>query len=200
MKIKTVYIYGTIAIIVAFVLIVSAIQSSSNNGVLTHSETKMPADDFHKSISDNPNQQPGSSNVTSETLSKLNELKKQFESMPDDTTRIREYADFLSMSHKQNDAIPLYEKILSNDPNRIDILFSLTFIYYNQNNMDKAEEFTKRILSADPANVQALYNSGAIQASRGNKVKARKIWEDLISSFPASETTELAKNSLKQIQ
>lgn len=200
MKIKTVYIYGSIAIIVAFVLIVSAIQSSSINGVLTRSETKMPADDFHKSISDNPNQQPGSSNVTSETLSKLNELKKQFESMPDDTTRIREYADFLSMSHKQNDAIPLYEKILSKDPGRIDILFSLTFIYYNQSNMDKAEEFTNRILSADPANVQALYNSGAIQASRGNKVKARKIWEDLISSFPASETTELAKNSLKQLQ
>jgi tetratricopeptide (TPR) repeat protein len=199
MNIKPVYIYGILTIFVAIILIISSWNSSSGNRVISDSGNKMPADDLHNSLRNKLNQSPGSSNVTSETLRKLEELKHQFESMPDDTLRIREYADFLVMSHRHIDAIPLYEKVLSKDSNRIDILFSLTFIYYNQSNMNKAEELTNKILFKDPANVQAIYNSGAIAASKGNKVEARKIWENLITRYPHSETTELAKTSLNKL-
>lgn len=200
LRIKPAYIYGVITIIAAIVLTFSAWNSSAGDGVILDADNKMPADELHKNLHNNLNQSPGSSNVTSETLHKLEELKNKFESMPDDTLTIREYADFLVMAHKPMEAIPLYDKILSIDQKRIDILFSLTFIYYNQGNLLKSEELTNSILNIDHSNVQAIYNSGAIEASRGNKEKARKIWEDLIGSFPPSETTELAKNSLDRLK
>lgn len=200
MKIKPVYIYGVLTIFVVLILTISSWNSSSGDEVISDTSNKMPADDLHNNLHNNLNQSPGSSNVTSETFHKLEELKDKFESMPDDTLRIREYADFLVMAHKHTEAIPLYEKILREDSNRIDILFSLTFIYYNQQNMSRAEELTNQILVKDPANVQAIYNSGAIAASKGNKVEARKIWEGLISMYPHSETTKLANTSLNQLK
>lgn len=200
LRIRPVHVYGLLTIVVAIVLIISAWNSTSEDGVITDTVNDMPADDLHNNIRNKMSQTPGSSNVTSETLGKLEELKNRFEAMSDDTLRIREYADFLVMAHRQSDATPLYEKILIRDSGRIDILFSLTFIYYDQRNLSKAEELTNKILIKDPDNVQAIYNSGAIEASRGNSVTARKIWEDLISRFPYSETTELAKTSLNQLK
>lgn len=200
LRIKPAYIYGVVTIIAAIVLIISSWNSSSGDGVISDTINNMPADDIHNSLRNNLNQSPGSSNVTSETLNKLEELKNKFELSPDDTLIMLEYADFLVMAHKPMEAIPVYDKILSIDRKRIDVLFSLTSIYYDQGNFMIAEELTNRILNIDHSNVQAIYNSGAIEASRGNKDKARKIWENLLSSFPPSETTELAKNSLSRLK
>lgn len=169
----------------------------TSNDVVTNEQ--MPKDDIHKELTNPMSQSPGPSNVTSETMQKMEVLKKSVEANPEDTLKIREYADFLSMAHKPKDAIKYYEKILNRDNNRIDILFSLTFIYYNEGNVSKADELTKTILKIDPDNEMALYNTGAIEASRGNKEQAREIWTKLIEAFPGSETTELAKNSLNRL-
>lgn len=198
MKFKIIHLYALLAFIIIIVLIISSQQSTVTDNTSIINE-QMPGDDIHKEFTNPMSQSPGTSNVTSETIQKLETLKKAVDASPDDTLRIREYADFLSMAHKSKDAIQFYEKILSKDNNRIDILFSLTFIYYNEGNMNKAEELTRKVLTIDPKNEMAIYNTGAIEASRGNRERAREIWTKLIEDFPGSETSDLAKNSLNRL-
>lgn len=198
MKFKTIYVYGIVIAVVIVVLLIASMESTvSETG--TNSSEITPQDEIHTNISGELNQAPGSSNVTSETMHKLDVLKKAVINNPGDTLKLREYADFLTMAHKPTEAIPYYEKILSIDNNRIDILFSLTFVYYNKGDMTKAEELTQKILSIDPVNQMAIYNTGAIHASRGNKSAARDIWTKLIKDYPSSETAQLAQNSLNRL-
>jgi len=130
----------------------------------------------------------------------LNALENQFKMNPNDTAVLRQYADLLAVSHKQDESIPLYEKILKKNPKRSDILFSLSFIYYNKGDFFNAEEMTKKILVFDKNNTQALYNIGAIAASRGDSQKAREVWNKLVAEFPNSESSALAKESLSKLK
>ncbi|HSD62272.1 MAG TPA: tetratricopeptide repeat protein, partial [Ignavibacteriaceae bacterium] len=102
-------------------------------------------------------------------------------------------------AHRQEEALPYYEKILEMDPKRIDVLFDLAMINYNRQKFDKAEDYTQRILKNDKNNPQALYNLGAIAASKGEKERAREIWNKLISGYPNDEVTQLARSSLEKL-
>ncbi|HMU42277.1 MAG TPA: tetratricopeptide repeat protein [Ignavibacteriaceae bacterium] len=200
MKIKPLYIYGSIAVIAILVLIVLTQSNSSDSSSTNISNKQMPQDSIHSGLGNPTAENPTKDNVTENVKHKLEMLKKAVDDNPNDTLKIREYADFLAAAHKQLDAIQYYERILQINPKRTDIYFSLSFIYYNNQNFTKAEELTNKILSYDKKNVQALYNLGAISASIGNKEKAKKIWENLLSEFPNSEVSDLTKTSLSQLK
>ena len=161
---------------------------------------QMPADELHKGLNNPTTPPPTKENVSEGFKHELNALKEEFNKNPKDTSVLRQYADLLAASHKQDEAIPLYEKILKINPHRTDILFSLSFIYYNKGDFLNAEEITKRILIYDKKNPQALYNIGAIAVSMGNSRKAREIWTKLITDYPTSETAGLAKESLGKLK
>lgn len=200
MKIKPLYIYGSVAVIVIVSLIILTQVNNSNTGSTNRSNKEMPQDSIHNGLGNPTAENPTKDNVTENVKHKLEMLKKVVDENPNDTLKIREYADFLTAAHRQMDAIEYYEKILKVNPKRTDIYFSLSFIYFNNQNFTKAEELTNRILSFDKKNVQAVYNLGAISASLGNKEKAKKIWENLLSEYPNSEVTELTKTSLSQLK
>lgn len=199
MKIKPFYFYLALAVIVIVILLISSQQSPTAEKFNDLSETQITENDIHKDLNNPMSQTPGSANVTSETMRRMEELKKAYNEDPGDTVKIIQYADFLQMAHRPEEAIPLYEKILEIDSGRIDVLFALTFIYYNKADLVKAEELTKIILVRDPDNIMALYNYGAIEATRGNKAEARALWTRIVKEFPQSETTELAKTSLSRL-
>lgn len=75
----------------------------------------------------------------------------------------------------------------------------MTFVYYNQGNLAKAEEVTRQMLKLFPDDAMVNYNVGAIEATKGNKEKAREIWTKLIKDFPNDKTSELAKSSIKKL-
>jgi len=160
----------------------------------------MPSDELHKGLNNPAAQPPTKDNVSEGFKHELNALENQFKMNPNDTSVLRQYADLLAVSHKQDESIPLYEKILKKNPKRSDILFSLSFIYYNKGDFFNAEEMTKKILIYDKNNTQALYNIGAIAASRGDSQKAREVWNKLIAEFPTSESSVLAKESLSKLK
>lgn len=200
MKLKPIYIYVTVfitAIIFLFVISESGTNKNLNNVDITNK--LMPKDDIHQNLNKSMQQSPNSSNVTSEFKTKLEGMKKSVDDNPNDTLKIREYADFLTAAHKFDEALKYYELILSIDKNRKDILFSITYIHYSNGNLNKAEEVTKKILQLFPNDPMADYNLGAINATRGNKVKAQEIWTKLIKDFPNTETAILAQNSLKKL-
>jgi tetratricopeptide (TPR) repeat protein len=200
MKFKPIYLYGLIAIIAITVLIIVSVQENSNPTEVSKSNDQtMPDDDVHKELKNQIGNTPGKENVSEEYRKKLAEFKEAVDKNPSDTLAMRNYADFLSASHKMNEAIPYYEKILQINSKRTDIYFSLALIYYNKQDFAKCEEVNKEVLSFDPSNQMALYNIGAIAATQGNKEKAKEFWNQVVSINAESETGKLAIESLSKL-
>jgi tetratricopeptide (TPR) repeat protein len=200
MKFKPIYLYGVLVIAALAILIVVGIQESTTpTEVPVTNDQTMPDDDVHKQLKNPGGNTPGKENVSEEYRKKLAELKEAVDSNPSDTLAMRNYADFLSASHKMNEAIPYYEKILEINPKRSDIYFSLALIYYNKQDFLKCEEANNKVLSFEPKNQMALYNLGAIAATQGKKDKAKEFWNMVMNINPESETGKLAKESLAKL-
>ena len=200
MKFKTIYLYGLLLTAVVIVLIIVS-QVNSNEIVNTNRDQlqNMPDDEVHKQLQNQSSNTPGRENVSETFKQKLAELKTTVEKNSDDTLAIREYADLLVASHKNDEAIIYYNRILEKDKKRTDIYFSLSLIYYNKNNFVEAEDQNKKILHYDPQNQMALYNIGAIAATQGNVSKAKDFWNKVIKIDPKSETGILAAESLVKL-
>ncbi len=200
MKFKPVYLYGILVIVGVSLLIIVGIRetSDSTEAPVINNQT-MPDDDVHKELKNQIGNTPGKENVSEEYRKRLVELKEAVDQNPSDTLAMRNYADFLSASHKMNEAIPYYEKILKINSKRTDIYFSLAMIYYNKQDLIKCEEVNDKVLSYDPKNQMALYNIGAIAATQGDYNKAKDFWNKVVSINAESETGKLAKESLGRL-
>ena len=196
MKIKPIYIYGPLAVLVVFT------QKNNTSSPVSSNEIngkQMPQDSIHKNLQNPLTQSPSGNNATDNARHQVEMLKKAIDENPKDTVKLKQYADFLS-AHNPKEAIGYYERILKINPKRTDILFALSYIYYSQGNFNKAEELTNKVLSVDKLNLEAQYNLGAIAASRGDREKARKIWTDLVTKYPNDKISQLAKSSLNKLQ
>lgn len=201
MKFKPLYFYGAVLFAAVIVLILVTQQDDKQENIKNDkvNTQEMPQDDVHSQFRSESNDSPNKENLSEEYYQKLAELKNTVEQNPGDTLAMRHYADYLAASHKNDEAVMNYNKILEIDPSRIDILFNLSFLYYNIGNMDESDRYNNRVLKLDPEHVSALYNKGAITATRGDTETAREIWNRIISDFPESETTVLAKQSLERL-
>jgi len=90
--------------------------------------------------------------------------------------------------------------ILKKDPKRVDILQSLGYVFYIQQDLNKAETYIAKAYAIDKNNFQALFNLGAIAATKGDNAKAKKIWKEIIAKRPNSEVAKLAQEGLQQLQ
>ena len=198
MKFKPIYFYGIIALIVIIILIVVSQTGSDEKNNIDITNKDMPRDNVHQNLNKDMMNNPTGTNVAEEIKQKIADLKKYVEANPKDTLKIREYADFLA-AHNPDESLKYYQKILDVDKNRKDVYFGITFIYYNQGNLEKAEEVTRNMLVQFPDDPMVNYNIGAIEATKGNKEKAREIWTKLIEKYPNDKTAELAKSSLNKL-
>lgn len=197
MKIKPLYIYiGVIVLAIVFLVIFS---TEANKDADMGSASSVPQDEMHKGVTPPSGGCPSGSDVASSVYEKMDALKKAHEANPEDTLRMREYAEFLAAAHRPGDAIPLYENILKKDPKRTDIRFAVGLIYFQRRDLDKAEELVKGILSYDKNNGQATYNMGAISASRGEFDKAKTYWEKVIKEHPGTPIAGQAQESISSI-
>lgn len=197
MKIKPLYLYsGIFVLATVFLIFFTSKDSSDTSEELSTNE--MPDDDVHKGLK-NPTQNPGKENVSNEVKHQIEMLKKAVEENPNDTLKMREYADLCAAAHRPEEAVIYYYGILNINPGRTDILNSLAFIYYSKKDYDKASDLTGKILLYEPDNTEAMYNLGAIAATKGDKTEARIKWEELIKKYPDSNESKLAENSLKKL-
>ncbi len=198
MKIKPLYIY-----LVAFALVITIIVITSNNGNETSKKSitdkEMPEDEIHKGMRPPSSDSPSGGNVSDQAKHQLEMLEKSYVENPTDTSKAKLYADMLVAAHSPAKAIPVYNSIISKDPERIDILLGLTLANYKLQNWNECETLTKRILEIDKDNPEANYNLGAIEASRGNIEKARKIWEEVIRKYPKSDAARIANTSILRL-
>jgi tetratricopeptide (TPR) repeat protein len=199
MKFKPLYFYSIVVVIAVIILIVLSQQDETQitPPEKVQTDQNIPDDELHNQLKSGT--APNKSNVSESFKQKLDVLKKAIEENPNDTLKIREYADLLAAAHMKEQAIGYYKKILDVNPNRTDILFSLSFIYYSVGDFANAEVQTKKIISIEPENVNARYNLGAIAASKGDKDKAMEIWTKLAEQYPNEEIGIKAKNSIEKL-
>ncbi|NOX66919.1 MAG: tetratricopeptide repeat protein [Chlorobi bacterium] len=199
MKIKPLYIYGAIIlIIVAMLLFLDTGKTNDNAGIPSDAEATMPQDEIHQGLGNN-GAGPSKSDVKPEFYQRLENLGKEVEANPQDTAKIMEYAQLLSLAHQSENALKQYEKILKVDPNRIDVLLSEGLLYYNLAKYDEAEKATKRVLKVDGNYLEAKFNLGIIAVAQGDKEKAKKIWTKLVKDNPGSEAAKYAKDALAKL-
>ncbi len=207
-KIKPLYIYlGGIVIALAAIIIVSR----QNPGLSTPGPVKntppakdiqgqvIPNDPIHRKLMNPLAQKPSKSNVMPSIMKHMNDLKNQVEQHPNDTSKIRQYADFLTEALQYDRAIKYYKKILKIDHRRIDIMSSLVFIYFNQKNFNSAGLYLYKILAIDKKDVEAMYNLGAVDANMGKKEMARKLWLKIINNYPGTDLSKKAQTSINQL-
>ena len=201
MKIKPLYIY-----LIGFVFFVAAVIFFSSKS----SESKMPNDAAHShASSDNPHSgmgmgqddpnAPSKDNVSEKYKQEFERRKSEYEKNPNDTLKMREYAEILYQSHKYNPALDLLEKILKVNPNRKDVLLAETVIYDIQGDVTKAEEVTNKILSFRKNDPEASFNLGIIMEKKGDKEKAKQIWNDIYKRSPESAIGKMAKDQVDRL-
>jgi len=200
MKFKPIYLYGVVLAAAVVLLIIFSQGKNSNPDpeITSFQNENIPDDDIHNQLKMQESN-PTKDNVTENFHKRMGELKQAVENNPNDTLKLKEYADFLAAAHKTEEAIRMYDRILKINPKRTDIYFSITLLYYNEKDLQKAEEYNEKVLMYDPTNSMALYNRGALAATRGDKEKARTIWEKIVKDDPDSEVGNLAKQSLTRL-
>jgi tetratricopeptide (TPR) repeat protein len=88
------------------------------------------------------------------------------------------------------------EKLLEGDPNNVDLLDWLAFMYYSNNNIDKAIETYKRALAIKPDNENQHYYLANSFFKKGMHAEAKKEWSEVIRLKPNSK---IAKNAQERI-
>jgi len=88
------------------------------------------------------------------------------------------------------------EKLLVSDPNNVDLLDWLAFMYYSNNETDKAIETYKRALTIKPNNENQHYYLANSYFKKGQQAEAQKEWSEVIRLKPGSK---IAKNAQERI-
>jgi tetratricopeptide (TPR) repeat protein len=201
MKFKPLYIYLVAAVVVVALIIIGSLQSSEPevaDNAMQNPHGNMPTDDIHGQLGSGTDQ-PSGSNVRADIIQKMNDLKEYVEENPDDTVKIKEYADLLGSSHRLSEAMPLYDRLLELNPNRVDVLLIKGYLYYRDGNLEDAQTATEKILVIDPSHANAKYNVGAIAIARGDTSKAIEVWKNIVDKHPESQTARIAERSLTNL-
>ena len=98
MKFKPLYAYLSLIIILVVLLVVF---TQKNNEELPQdvANKEIPNDDIHNGLKNGDT--PNKSNVSADIMHKMEELKKGTEENPDDTLKLKEYADFLTEMNRK---------------------------------------------------------------------------------------------------
>lgn len=88
------------------------------------------------------------------------------------------------------------EKLLEGDPNNVDLLDWLAFMYYSNNNIDKAIETYRRALAIKPDNENQHYYLANSYFKKSMNAEAKKEWNEVIRLKPNSK---IAKNAQERI-
>ncbi len=203
MKIRPVYIYiSVIAIAVIVILYYSKYENSelsqnpSSNVDINNQQ--IPNDSVHAQF--NQSNAPSGSNVSEAFKSRMRNLEEYVNENPNDTAKVKEYADLLFSAHNPVKAMEYYKAILEKDPKRTDVLMNLSIVNFNENNISEAEKYTDQILQIDPNNLEAIYNYGVISLRKGNIALAKENWRKLVQDYPNTEIGKTAKSSLDKLK
>ncbi len=205
-QIKPLYIYLIGIIILVAVIFIFQYESSSVPPTSSGAQAgdniagkAMPQDQIHKGLENPLEQKPNKANVMNSVLEHMKELERDVEKNPNDTAKVKEYADFLAQAHQQDKALSFYIKILRKYPDRVDIMSAIVFMEFSRSKFSDCEKYLKKILAIDKNNLDAMYNLGVVYANEGKKKDAKETWTRIIEKYPSTSMAEKAKKSIEQL-
>ena len=68
-----------------------------------------------------------------------------------------------------NQAIQIFQDVLSEQPNDINSMKASAGIYFSIKNLDQAEDWQKKVLAADPKDAEAAYTVGVIDWTKAHE-------------------------------
>ena len=92
------------------------------------------------------------------------------------------------------------EKLLVSDPNNVDLLDWLAFMYYSNNDIDKAIGTYKRALSIKPSNENQHYYLANSYFKKSMHAEAKREWEEVIKLKPNSKIAKNAQERMEYIK
>lgn len=92
------------------------------------------------------------------------------------------------------------ERQLALDPNNVEVLDWLGFIYYSSNESDAAIDVYGRLLRVDPDHVAGYYYLGNTLTKQGRHEEAFGCWEHLLSRFPQSGLARKTRRRLTEVR
>lgn len=127
-----------------------------------------------------------------QTLSSSTELLEAVKKNPGDNNLYFQYGISLSREHKDNEAIVVFDKLLTIYPQSSSIYNNLAVIYARQKNFDKTEELLKSAIKYSP-NTDTAYENIADLYSKLSALNYQKAYEISNSSILVSKIDGLNK-------
>lgn len=176
MDLVTLLIIGGVVVLVAIVVIL--LVSKDKGGNMETPPAENPGGDKKESVASKRFKQVLSGSDLS------NQMKKEEEEL------------LTKYTPGTGEGIAEVEKLLVSDPNNVDLLDWLAFMYYSNNDVEKAVETYKRALAIKPSNENQHYYLGNSFFKKGLFAEAQKEWSEVIRLKPNSK---IAKNAQERI-
>ncbi len=167
MKIKSVFIYlGIFVVIVLAIILIDNSKSSEKSANVAKTEMpndaihqramgKMPNDAIHGKAKENG---PSKADVLPRYYKRLDSLSKAFTKNPTDTALGLEYAHYLAAGHQTDKALNVYDQLLKVAPNSKSILMEASYLAFQGKDYDKSQKFVEKIVKNDPNDMNTRYN------------------------------------------
>ncbi|NIO48123.1 MAG: tetratricopeptide repeat protein [Candidatus Aminicenantes bacterium] len=100
--------------------------------------------------------------------------------------------DLLKRVDEKKEAISLIDDILEKDKDNVKALRQLGNLYFDDQNLEKAEEIFSKIISLQPKDVRATVKLGQINILRNNLDQAFELYEPMVDNFIQQQNVEKA--------
>lgn len=125
-----------------------------------------------------------------EVFQQIDKFKAALQVNPKDTTALLGLGQMFEMASKFPEAADYYRRYLEVSPGNVEVRMSLAGVYFNQQDLNKAEAEIKEVIRRRPNYDFALYNLGVIYAAAQKKNEAIKAWHQVMELSPGSELAQ----------
>jgi len=133
-------------------------------------------------------------------LAKLDKLKAQVESNPNDLETMLKYANALHDSKLPDQAIAYYQKFLSVHPDNADARVDMGVCYFELKDYATAIKEIEAVVTTNPDHQIGTFNLGIVNLNAGNKAVALEWFQKAIKLNPDSKMAETARQILNENQ
>jgi tetratricopeptide (TPR) repeat protein len=209
MKIKAVYLYIILfVVIVVGLILIDTSPENENSSVMPMATSQMPNDavhngempndDIHKGLKGNSG--PSKDDVLPQYYEHLDSLAQAWKTNQADTLLGLEYAHYLAAGHQTGKAISVYDQMIKRNPNSLSLREDAAYIAFKGGDYDLSEKYVKQILAKDKGNLDAKFNYGLIRLFKKDTLNAKKVWNEIVRNHPNSNEAERAKGALSNLK
>jgi tetratricopeptide (TPR) repeat protein len=122
------------------------------------------------------------------------------EPRPTSTRKLLAEAKRLREANRPEQALEIYGRIASNDPENVEALTGRGLCYFDLDQAAPAEASFQEALRLSPAQPDALLGLAESYRARGRKAEALRMFERYLAAHPAGDEAAVARNAINQLK